>query len=168
MRRIRNPIRIPNLRFSVFRLRNDGFTLFELIAVIFIISLVFAVSLPSLTGMGEGRAKPDAKRIGSIIRYLYDSALSTKNTLHMKVTLADKVIQYDGPDGDKSERFDSLSGIELQSKGLLSEGEVIVFFSPLGIAESFTMYLRDDRSAMSVAFNSMSGRVRITKSDEQK
>ena len=122
---------------------------------------MLAVSLPSLTGIGESRMKSDAKRLGSIVRYLNDTAVSTKNTLHMKIAFADRVIYYHGPGGDKSEKFDFLSGIELQSRGMVSEGEVIVVFSPLGASESFTMHLKDDKSDMSIAFNSMSGRVKI-------
>jgi general secretion pathway protein H len=164
---IRN-LRISPLLSSVPPSGSVGFTLLELIVVIFILSLVLAVSLPSLTGMGESRMKSDAKRLGSIVRYLNDSAVSTKNTLQMKIAFTDRVIHYTGPDGDKSEKFDFLSGIELPSKGMLSEGEVVVFFSPLGASESFTIHLKDDTSDMSIAFNSMSGRVKITKSDEQK
>lgn len=162
---IRN-LRISHLLSPVSPLGREGFTLLELIVVIFILSLVLAVSLPSLTGIGEGRMKSDAKRLGSIVRYLNDSAVSTKNTLQMKITFADRVIHYTGPDGDKSEKFDLLSGIELQSRGMVSEGEVIVFFSPLGASESFTIHLKDDKSDMSIAFNSMSGRVKIVMSNE--
>ena len=147
---------------------SGGFSLLELIAVIFIISLVVAVTLPSLTGVGESRITSDARRLGSIVRYLNDSALSTKDTLRMRILFAGKEVSYNGPDGEKSERFDSLSGIELPSRGLLTEGEAIVFFGPLGAAESFTLYLRDDRADMAVAFNCISGRVRITASHEQK
>jgi len=163
MIRERAVINAPPKESSPFSLitSRKGFTLLELIVVIFILSLVLAVSLPSLTGIGESKMKSDAKRLGSIVRYLNDSALSTKNTLHMKITFADRVINYNGPDGDKSEKFDFLSGIELLSRGMVSEGEVVVFFSPLGASESFTMHLRDDKSDMSIAFNSMSGRVKI-------
>jgi general secretion pathway protein H len=163
---IRN-LRISHPLSSVPPPGSDGFTLLELIVVIFILSLVLAVSLPSLTGIGEGRMKSDAKRLGSIVRYLNDSAVSTKNTLQMKITFTDRVMHYTGPDGDKSEKFDSLSGIELPSRGMVSEGEVIVFFSPLGASESFAIHLKDDTSGMSVAFSSMSGRVKIAKSDER-
>jgi prepilin-type N-terminal cleavage/methylation domain-containing protein len=141
-----------------------GFTLLELIVVIFILSLVLAVSLPSLSGIGESKVKSDAKRLGSIVRYLSDSAITTKNTLQVTITFAEKVVRYVGPDGEKAERFDALSGIELQSMGMVSEGEVTVFFSPLGASESFILHLTDDKSDMSVAFNGMSGRVKIAKS----
>lgn len=143
-----------------------GFTLLELVVVIFILSLVLAVAIPSLTGIGENRMKSEAKRLASIVRYLNESAISAKSTLNMKITFADKVLQYNGPEGDKSETFDRLSGIELPSRGLISEGEVVVFFSPLGATENFILHLRDGKSAVAVAFNSMSGRVGITQVDE--
>jgi general secretion pathway protein H len=156
------------LLYPIPRSENDGFTLLELIVVIFIVSLVLAVSLPSFTGMGESRIRSEAKRLASLVRYLNDSALSTKETLQMKITFNDKIIRYVGPDGEKSERFDSLSGIELPSKGMVSEGEIIFFFSPVGGSESFTAHLKDDRANMTVDFNSMNGRVKIARIDEQK
>jgi general secretion pathway protein H len=159
---------ISSLQSQVFDLRRKGFTLLELIVVLFILSLVLAVSFPSLSGIGENRTNSDAKRLASIVRYLNDSAIATKNTLHMKIAFADRAVSYHGPDGDKSEKFDSLSAIELPTKGMVSEGEIIVFFSPLGASESFTMYLRDDKSEMQITFNALSGRVKITKGDAQK
>ncbi len=152
-------------RYSLLVTR-AGFTLFELMVVIFIVSLVFAVALPSFTGIGESRLKSDAKRLGSIIRYLNDSAISTKETLQMKAVFSDRLISYNSPEGEKSEKFDSLSGIELQSRGMVSDGEVIIFFSPFGASESFTVRLKDDKADMSVVFNNMSGRVKVVTSDK--
>ena len=148
--------------------RSSAFTLLELIVVIFIVSLVLAVSLPSFTGMGEGKVKSEAKRLASIVRYLNDSALSTKEALQMNITFDDKIIRYVGPDGVTSERFGSLSGIELSSKGMVSEGEIIYFFSPVGTSESFTAHLKEKESEMTVDFNGMNGKVKIARGDEQK
>jgi len=122
--------------------RGAGFTLLELMLVVFIISVVLAFSLPSFTGMGENKIVSDAKRIASILRYLNDSALSTKESLTLRVDFKDKVIGYNSPEGEK-------------------EGELFVFFSPLGARENITMYLGDEGSAMAVALNSMNGRVKI-------
>ncbi|HXX80281.1 MAG TPA: prepilin-type N-terminal cleavage/methylation domain-containing protein [Thermodesulfovibrionales bacterium] len=141
--------------------RRGGFTLLELMVVIFIISVVLALALPTFTGMGENKLLSDAKRIASILRYLNDSALSTKESLTLRVDFKDKVIGYNGPEGEKSEQFDSLTGVELQSKGMITEGELFVFFSPLGAQENITMHLGDEDSSISVALNSMNGRVKI-------
>jgi len=159
--------KISNLLSPISGSKN-GFTLLELIMVIFIVCLVLAVSLPSFTGIAESRLTSEAKRIASIIRYLNDSALSTKETLQMKITFDNKTIRYTGPEGEQAEVFDALSGIELQSKGMISEGEVIYFFNPVGTSESFTAHLKDKGPEMTVVFNGMNGRVKIARGDEQK
>ncbi len=135
--------------------------------VIFIVSLVLALVLPSFTNIGESRIASEAKRLGSIVRYLNDNAISTKESQKMKINLGDKTVDYSGPDGEKSERFDSISSIELQSKGMISEGEATIFFGPSGGIESFNINLKDDKSGMEVSFNSMSGRVQIEAIKEQ-
>jgi prepilin-type N-terminal cleavage/methylation domain-containing protein len=144
--------------------RREGFTLLELMVVIFIISVVLALALPTFTGMGGNKITSDAKRIASILRYLNDSALSTKESLTLSVDFKDKVIGYNGPEGEKSEQFDSLTGVELQSKGMITEGELFVLFSPLGAQENITMHLGNEDSHMAVALNSMNGKVKIIQS----
>jgi general secretion pathway protein H len=143
-----------------------GFTLLELMVVIFIVSIVLALVLPSFTSIGESRIISEAKRLGSIVRYLNDSAISTKESLQMKINLGDKTVEYSGPDGERSERFGSISSVELQSKGTIKEGEVIIFFGPVGGMENFNINLRDEKSGMTISFNSMSGRVKIAASNE--
>lgn len=138
----------------------------EIIVVIFVLSMVLAVALPSFTGIGESRMKSEAKRIASILRYLNDSALSTKETLSMKIDFRDKSIGYNGPDGDKSESFETLHDIELQSKGKISQGDVIVFFGPAGAAESVRFNLRDEEQTLGVALNAMSGRVKVLENEK--
>ncbi|GAB4417612.1 MAG: prepilin-type N-terminal cleavage/methylation domain-containing protein [Thermodesulfovibrionales bacterium] len=162
-----------NLRFEIsnlkFKIQNSGagFTLLELIVVVFIISMVLAVSLPSFTGVGESKVKSDAKRIASILRYQNDSAISAKETFSMKVDFSrastgSALLIYNGPDGEKAEVFKDISGVELQSRGMVSEGEVVIFFGPSGASENIKVYLGDDKNLWTVALNSMSGRVKIT------
>lgn len=141
---------------------NSGFTLLELIVVIFIISMILAVSLPSFTGRGDSSLRSDSKRVASILRYLNDTAITTKDSIEMKVNLNDKTIYYKGPEGEKKEKLESLSGISLQSKGLVSEGEMIVFFNLSGAPENINIHMKDGKSSTIVALNSSSGRVRIT------
>ena len=140
---------------------NKGFTLLELLIVIFIISLMLTVSFPYFTIREEGKLKSEAMIIASILRYLNDSAVSAKETYAVKIDLRQKTVSYRGPDGEKVERIDNLSSISLQSRGTISDGEVIVFFTPTGASESFTIHLRGENSAIAVSSNSLSGRVRI-------
>ena len=146
---------------------SKAFTLIELVVALFIISIVLSLSLPALTGIGEKKLVSDAKRIASILRYLSDSGISAKETLPLNVDFGDKLIRYSGPDGEKSERFDNLSSIELQSKGMVAKGDVTVFFGPSGASESFQVHLHNDKEDISVVLNALSGRVKIIKKDSQ-
>lgn len=141
---------------------DSGFTLLELIVVIFIISGILAVALPSFTGLGESRLKSDSKKAASILRYLNDTAITTKESLEMKVHLKEKTLYYKAYEGEKKERLENLSGISLQSKGLVSEGEVTVFFNSSGADENIQIHLSDGKSGTTVELNASSGRVRIT------
>jgi len=150
------------MRTSTTGIFPKGFTLLELIVVVFIISLVLAVSFPSFTLRQGGKLKSDAGRVASILRYLNDSAISNKETYTLTISFKDRVMRYTGPDGEKAERIDDLSGITLQSRGDVSDGEVTVFFGPTGAGESFTIHLAGAESSLEIVFNALSGRVKVT------
>jgi len=140
---------------------SKGFTLMELIVVIFIVSLMLMVSFPYFTISEGGKLKSEAALLASVLRYLNDSAVSAKETYGIKIELRQKTVSYKGPDGEKVERIDDLSSVSLQSRGTVSDGEVIVFFTPTGASESFTIHLRGEDSAIAVSSNSLSGRIGI-------
>ena len=140
---------------------SKGFTLLELILVIFILSLVLALSFPTFTLEKDGKLKSEAGRIASILRYLNDSAISTKELHTMKVNFKEKVMRYKGPEGEKTEKIDNLSRITLQSRGDVSDGELTVFFGPTGAGENFSIHLTGVESSMAVVFNALSGRVKV-------
>jgi general secretion pathway protein H len=140
---------------------SKGFTLLELILVIFILSLVLALSFPNFTLEKDGKLKSEAGRIASILRYLNDSAISTKELHTMKVNFKEKVMRYKGPEGEKAEKIDNLSRITLQSRGDVSEGELTMFFGPTGAGENFSIHLTGIESSMTIVFNALSGRVKV-------
>ncbi|MFA4916623.1 MAG: prepilin-type N-terminal cleavage/methylation domain-containing protein [Syntrophales bacterium] len=142
-------------------LYNKGFSLLELIIVIFIVSLTFALSFPYITITEEEGLRSEARKITSILRYLNDSAISTKETYAIKIDFKAKELSYKGPDGERAEKFVNLVGIDLQTKGMVSDGKAVVFLGPTGSTEGFTMHLRSDKNTMAVIFNPLSGRVKI-------
>jgi len=149
------------------RLRQDrGFTLLELIVVIFIISLMAAFVLPSFYGMEEGALKSDARKTASLLQYLNDSSIYTKSTFSLKFDLNDGTLSWDGPEGRKTERIKSVAGLKLPSQGEIREGEVTVFFGPLGAGETVEVELRDQGKGMDVTLNPLSGRVKIDENPE--
>jgi general secretion pathway protein H len=138
-----------------------GFTLWELVAVVFIVSLLAALVFPSFLARRSRAVESDARRVASLLRYLNDGAVSGKQTYSLKVDLEKGTLSWKGPDGEKTEGFPNLAGIILQSRGEVKEGQVIVFFGPLGIQEGIAIRLKDEDKGMRVAFHPVSGRAKI-------
>jgi len=150
---------MPTLKIGICS--NKAFTLLELVVIIFILSLFLAISFPSFSLQKDGRLKSEAGHIASILRYLNDSAISTKVTYAVNINFNEKTIHYKGPDGEKVEKIDNLSRVTTQSKGNVSNGEVTVFLSPAGAGENFSIHLMGTESSMAVVFNALSGRVKV-------
>lgn len=151
-------VKMQTLKVGIY---SRGFTLLELIVVMFIVSLMLMMSFPYFTIREGGKLKSEAARVASVLRYLNDSAVSVKETYGVKIDLRQKTFSFKGPDGEKVEKIDDLSSVSLESRGTISDGEVIVFFTPTGASESFIIHLRAEDSAIAVSSNSLSGRVRI-------
>ncbi len=143
-----------------------GFTLIELLVVIFILSLFAAVVFPSVYTLDGDVVKSEANKVASVLRYLNDSAISTKETCSLKIDFKEGAISWKGPDGERTEKLKSLEYIELQSRGKVQDGQVILFFGPLGIQEDLIFALRSKDEGMTVEFNRLSGRVKIVTNDK--
>ncbi|MBZ0154612.1 MAG: prepilin-type N-terminal cleavage/methylation domain-containing protein [Alphaproteobacteria bacterium] len=146
----------------------EGFTLLELLVVIFIVALVTAVVFPTLRLPGGGGLNAEAKRIASVLRYLNDTALAAKEECVLKIDFREDTLSWKGPDFDRSEKFSTLAGVEIPSRGEIREGEVTLFFDALGGKESITVTLRDEGETRKIVFNPLSGRVRISEGEEGK
>ena len=140
---------------------SHGFSLLELIVVLFIVSLVMAVVLPSFSGFGENQLKSESREMASILRYIQDSASARKETFFMKFNLDTNQVSWEAPEGEKTRKFDTMTGVATQSSGLLSKGELIVFFEPLGIRENITVHMSRGEKTMTITLNHLSGKVKI-------
>ncbi len=141
---------------------NCGFTLLELLVVLFILSMSVSLSLPALMRLGENKVESESKRLASTLRYLSDNAISTKETFVLKINIREKTLTYRNLIKEKSVIFENLTGIELQSKGLVSSGEVLIFFGHSGPSEAAIFYLGKERKRTRVLLNPLSGTVKIT------
>lgn len=139
----------------------SGFTLLELMVVLFILSLMAAVVFPSLHVMDGKGVNAEARRLASVLRYVNDTAISAKQTCSLKFNFGDDSVEWKGPDFGKKESFGAIAGVILPSRGEVREGELTVFFSPLGGQENLTIILKDESGSAKVVFNPMSGRVKI-------
>jgi len=146
---------------SAFCFSGHGFTLIELVVVLFIVSLVMAVLLPSFAGFGENKLKSEAREMASILRYVNDSAITRKETFSLKFDLDKNIVSWKGPDGEKAKKFDDMTGVTSESKGMVSKGELLFFFDPLGIRENLDVHMSRDNKNMTISINHLSGRVKI-------
>ncbi len=95
-----------------------------------------AVVLPSFSGFGENKLKSESREMASILRYIYDSSAARKETFFMKFNLDTNQVSWEGPEGKKTRTFGDMTGVTTQSTGLISKGELIFFFEPLGTREN--------------------------------
>lgn len=139
-----------------------GFTLIELIVVLFFLSIVMAVALPSFTGLGEMGLKSEVREMASLLRQMSDSAVARKETYFMRFDLDEGTVSWTGPDGRREKAFDDLTGVTTQATGKVLSGEITFFFEPLGTSENITVHMSDGNNEMSVTLHHLSGRVKIT------
>ncbi|MBM4146089.1 MAG: prepilin-type N-terminal cleavage/methylation domain-containing protein [Nitrospira sp.] len=151
--------KMPISRTGIFS--KQGFTLLEIIVVLFIVSLVMAIVLPSFAGFGESKLKSEAREMASILRYMNDSAVSRKETFFVKFDLDKNLVSWKGPDGDKTKKIDDMTGVATQSNGMVSKGELIVFFEPFGIQENLSIHMRKGNKGVVITLNHLSGKVKI-------
>ena len=133
-----------------------GFTLVELIIVIFIISMTAALIMPSLWDTGERALKTESRRISNTLRYIYDEALGKKQTYNLKINLDKDVWSYKSKNESRSfELKDSVmfKDIIVPSLGDVSFGEVIMAFGPLGPEEPLIVHLMKKEKEYTVVFN---------------
>ena len=140
---------------------NSGFTLLELIVVIFIVAIVMSVAFPAFVGFGEGKLKSEAREMASILRYLNDSAISRKETFLMRFKLDRNMVSWSGPEGERGKKFEGMTGVTTQSTGLVSKGEVTIFFEPLGLRENLSVHLNRGNKSLTVRLEHLSGKVKI-------
>ncbi len=151
----------PPLSKLVQRGGENGFTLFELIVVIFILSIVVGLVMPSFYGLVEGGLKSDAGKMASILRRLNDDAVARKETIPLKINLDSRTLMWTASEGERKERLESLFSVNTTSTGNVTEGEVTLFFGPLGLQDSTVVTLKKNNEEMFVSFNPLSGRVKV-------
>jgi prepilin-type N-terminal cleavage/methylation domain-containing protein len=143
-----------------------GFTLFELLVVLMLLSLVMAVVLPSLGRSGE-KLRSEARSLASILRNLEDSAATRKQTFSVTFELPGGRVSWEEPEGTRSEEFPGLSAVELQSRGMVKDGTLVVYFPPSGPAEYMNVYVTEGDKELVVSVNPISRRVKVHEAAEQ-
>jgi general secretion pathway protein H len=164
------------MHFSTRPSPGGGFTLVELVVVLVILSVAALLVYPKLSATGDAGLRSSARSISATIRYLEDRAVATKSAYRMKINLngSDIEILKVMPDGEEQHADDvltdraliadgiSVSDVITSRLGKVSEGEVRIDFSPLGLDGFFTIHLRSPKGRFyTVQAYPRSGRVKV-------
>ncbi len=151
-------------QLSALSRQPSAFTLFELVIVIFIISLTTALIMPSFWDTGDRALKTEAKRIAGTLRYVYDEAIGKKKPFVLTFNIDKDLYAFKSDNESRSFKLKSdvmFKTVSVPSLGDVPEGEVIMEVGPLGPAEPLTVYLFKDDFEYTVIFNHINGRAKI-------
>ncbi len=155
-----------------------GFTLIELIVVIVILSLIFAVAVPVLDNIApEYSLRAGARQVGALIHLARSSAGANRERYILRYDLAKNsswLVLPPGKDEDPEQPIDEREALEaidlprhvVMEKVVLPDGtqveddKVDLVFDPLGFEGSHIVYLRNSEEAMiAVKYNALLGAV---------
>ena len=167
--------------------RGAGFTLIEMVIVMFILGILFAIAAPRLDFLpSKYRLRTAAREIGGQIENTRLTAISRGAWLGIHYDLDEEPSYYqlippppeDYPDQpvEDRERYAKMelpSGIRLVrvrlrgSNQVLENGQINVLFSPTGVtgSHSVTLASADDRY-LTVEFNAITGTIDFFESDD--
>ncbi len=153
-----------HFKFSILNSRKAGFTLLELLVVVFIISLSLAVITPSIWKSEKSSLKTEARHISSTIRYIYDEAISKKKSYVLGFNIDERTWGFESDSETRNfkiKREIEIRDIFIPSHGEISAGEVLIVFGPTGPEEPLILHLMKGQSEYTVIFNHISGRTKI-------
>lgn len=142
----------------------SGFTLIEILVVVFIISLTIALVMPNFLSTGKNALKTEARHMSSALRYIYDEAVGKKQTYLFNINLDENSWGFTSEQETRS--FMTKGGVEVSdvitlANGEISEGELLIEFGPMGPEESILLHLKKGESAYTIIFNHLSGRTKV-------
>lgn len=156
--------------------RGGGFTLVEMMVVLFIVSLFAAFTIPRLADIGALRLNSAARHLGRTITYLYAEAVSSRKVVRLYVE-KDKGKYYPATINSKGE-FEKTSfplfssgslgaGVEVKSfitvfGGAFAGDTAYLHLMPEGFAEKAVIVLGDESGRrVSLIVDPLTGRVRM-------
>ena len=147
----------------LFRMR--GFTLLELLVVLFIITSVTFIAFPSFW---SAAVRDDKVTIAASLKNLRDEAVSTKKEVFFTVDFKGRQFRFTGSKGEAKEKpriidmkDDETWEVFIPSRGTIKEGEIIIAFTPTVQEEFIALYLTKNGKETTILLNNLSGEVEI-------
>jgi prepilin-type N-terminal cleavage/methylation domain-containing protein len=163
------------------RSRSGGFTLIELAVVLLIVAVLLSFVTPRLLALGQARREAAARRLATLLGYLYDEASLRGRTYRLTLGLDDGRYEVralapaseQGAADEYVEEWGPLARDEMLPAGVriaevetpdafASSGTVDLFFHPESDAPGARITLVDDADGSSLlVFDGVTGRVDV-------
>lgn len=133
-----------------------GFTLFELVVVLAILSLVVVLIIPRLPPLGEAALRASTRQVAAQLRYLDERATAGKVSHRLHINLDDQKIDVVRRDvtGEELPSEDPylrrpvlldgvlITDVRTERLGTVTSGTVRIAYGPGGLAESLLIHLQ--------------------------
>ncbi len=139
----------------VARRTQHGFTLIEMVVIVTILALAAAIVVPLLPSTDAARLRSSARRLATVIRYLGDRSVTTKERYRMQVDLSENTVtvkkMVNGEERTPEDPFFARSildegvtieDIEVPRLGKTGEGETDVDFGAAGLGDFIVVHLK--------------------------
>lgn len=137
--------------------KQAGFTLIELVIVVFLLGLFSALVMPRLPGIGEDGLKASARRIAGTVKYFFNEAALSGRPHRLEFNLDEGTFRVRRLDADgtlvelsgtgKEQRLKGnvrFRDVTIPGRGAFSLGEVITEIQPVGWMEETVVHLEEE------------------------
>lgn len=152
-----------------------GFTLLELMVVIFILSTILIMAFPRIPLLSDQNLSRDARRLAATLRMLDERSTATRTYYRlwvnptgdeMRLESSSDGLNFTAESGQKLQGLKLASGTDIEDivlagTGRIDSGEVAVIFNPRAGAEPFFLHLSSDERVLTLNYNPFSGRVKV-------
>lgn len=163
------------------RRQSGGFTLIELAVVLLILAVLLSFVTPRLAALGQARREAEARKLATLLGYLYDEASLRGRTYRLTIDfdearyevramiasgqpgVADEFVEEWGPLARDEQLPQGVRIAEIETPTLLaSSGRVDLFFHPESDVPGATITLIDEDDGVSMLlFDGVTGRVYV-------
>jgi prepilin-type N-terminal cleavage/methylation domain-containing protein len=143
--------------------KERAFTFLEVVIVVFIVSILAAVILPSLFRSSVNSYDDDARMVASVLRYAKDRAQFSMSQVLINIDLDRKTLSFDREGKKEVKKIDSLHAVKVTSSKKKLSGKVTITFPDSGLSERITVRLTANSGFLDVICNPYSGKVTIEK-----